>query len=218
MKKRTRKKATTPDETTPPPAAEDVIGEGKRPHARNTPRGPRIWVDLTPEVIAAGIKRDSSHCMIAESIRASYPAARAIGVDLATIRFTDPPKGLRYIYITPRALQVHLVRFDQGMTIPPVRALLTHAHVVRSRIGYHQAMAPDHRARKDAKDRARVRAKRQATKDKMLRENVPTRTELRGSNDRVPTLVGGAAPPLHRTDDGVPFSRRRSFGVRALKY
>jgi hypothetical protein len=41
-------------------------------------------------------------------------------VDLATIRWTDKEKGLRYIYLTPLPAQQLIVAFDQGQKPAPL--------------------------------------------------------------------------------------------------
>src|SRR6266542_2636280 len=85
------------------------------------PKSPRFNVDVTKEIIQASASRDSSHCMIAEAVRAAYPGAQFVAVDIQTIRFTDRPKGLRFTYLTPRQAQVALVKFDQGQVTDPFR-------------------------------------------------------------------------------------------------
>src|SRR6266403_5193605 len=77
--------------------------------------------------------QNSSHCMIAESIKAAYPRARFISVDISTIRFTDPDKGQRYTFLTPRRAQVALVQFDQGLKPTPFHLQLRKAHVTTIR-------------------------------------------------------------------------------------
>src|SRR6266704_51306 len=97
-----------------------------------TPNSPRIRVEVTEEIIKNGIKRDSKHCMFAEAIKKAYPGARKIAVDLATVRLTDPKKRLRFTYLTPRIMQVQLVRYDQGRELAPFDVLLRGAHITRS--------------------------------------------------------------------------------------
>jgi hypothetical protein len=73
-----------------------------------------ITVNVTQPIIDRSEQRNSDHCMIADAIRAALPDAKAVSVDLMTIRFTDPAKRQRYIYLTPRSIQLALIHFDQG--------------------------------------------------------------------------------------------------------
>lgn len=61
-----------------------------------------------------GVERDSHRCMIADAIKEKCPRAQYILVDLQSIRFSDPDKGLRYTYLTPPTAQSALLRFDAG--------------------------------------------------------------------------------------------------------
>src|SRR5688572_22178065 len=78
-----------------------------------TPRAPRVIVNVTQEMIDRSMVKDSSHCMIAETVRAAVPSAQYVAVDIQTIRFSDPKRRLRYTYLTPRIAQVPIVQFDQ---------------------------------------------------------------------------------------------------------
>lgn len=84
-----------------------------------------ITVSVTQQEIDTAAKADSSHCMIADAIQRTLPECRRISVDLATIRFTDPSKKQRYIYLTPSIAQVSLVRFDQALPVTPFIFKLT---------------------------------------------------------------------------------------------
>jgi hypothetical protein len=75
---------------------------------------PRLRVKVTDEIIAKAEKADSAHCMIADAIRHQFPQFQHIQVDLRTIRFSDPKKGVRYAYLTPFGAAAQLVNFDQG--------------------------------------------------------------------------------------------------------
>ena len=164
------------------------------------PRSPRPLLVVDENLIREAKKRDSNHCMIAEAIKKAVPGAASIAVDLTTIRFSDTTKRVRYHYITPRVIQLALVNFDQGRgrKLVPFEVKLRGAHVTKMR----NPAAPA-AIKKNAKKRQR-------------REAAKLRNEKSGGN--VPTKVGGKAPPLQITSDGVPFSRRRAFGLRALEY
>jgi hypothetical protein len=78
-----------------------------------------VTVNVTQPIIDRSERRNSDHCMIADAIRAALPDAKAVSVDLMTIRFTDPAKRQRYVYLTPRAIQLALIHFDQGDPAEP---------------------------------------------------------------------------------------------------
>lgn len=74
---------------------------------------------VTPELIDRATQRDSRHCMIAEAIKATRPDWQNIIVDLATIRWTNPRTGKRYICLTPEICGERLVDFDRGNPVEP---------------------------------------------------------------------------------------------------
>ncbi len=79
----------------------------------------QLQVDVSSDIITKSSRRDSSHCMIADAIQAALPVARSVSVDLATIRFTEPKKGRRFVYLTPPGAQRALILFDQGGKVDP---------------------------------------------------------------------------------------------------
>ena len=83
------------------------------------PRGPKLYVPVTQEIIDSAVPRDSGYCMFAEAIKKCLPGITKVAVDLQTIRFSDPDKRKRYCYLTPRICQVALVNFDQGTKPEP---------------------------------------------------------------------------------------------------
>lgn len=94
-------------------------------------RAPRISITVSDYEIDHGIGRDSSHCMIAEALKANLPWAKYVSADLQTIRVSDVTKRERYIYLTPRIAQIALVQFDQGIKPKPFTFQLRRGHVVR---------------------------------------------------------------------------------------
>jgi len=100
------------------------------------PRGPVIYVSITPEILERAKRANSRQCMIAEAIKEAYPGASSVAVDIQTCRFTAPEKGLRYVYLTPRVTQMALLDFDQGIDPKPFEFTLKLAQVLRSRQGY----------------------------------------------------------------------------------
>lgn len=81
---------------------------------RRLTRPRAVTVNVTQTFIDHAEARNSDHCMIADAIRAALPDAKAVSVDLMTIRLTDPVKRQRYVYLTPRPIQLALIHFDQG--------------------------------------------------------------------------------------------------------
>lgn len=173
--------------------------------AKRRPKAPQVTISVTDTMIEQAKPRDSQHCMIADALKAAYPTAQRISVDLATIRFTDPEKGLRYTYLTPRSVQSELVKFDLGKVTDPFQFRVRQGQVTRSG-----------RKGDEIKDKARQEAGRKggAISAERLRKQ-----SLRRSHNAVSERVGGKAPPIQRdTVTKVPFSRRRAFGLRALEY
>jgi hypothetical protein len=164
---------------------------------------PRLKLDLdvTEEIIKRSIRKDSAHCMIAESIRAAYPSASFIAVDLQTIRFTDVEKGFRFIYLTPRNVAIALANYDYGEEPAPFKVTLKGAHVVKA--GHRRT------PRTAGQNNAKPRKRTATTKLRMGDDGS-------ASSGTVPTRVGGAAPPTMKDKNGIPLSRRREFGLRAL--
>lgn len=123
-------------------------------------------IAVTAAVIEKAMKADSSHCMIADAIRAACPAYTNIAVDLQTIRVTDRAEKKRYIFFTPLKAQQELLRFDQGNAIEPWSFLLprTPAQVI--------AVQPRHTP-----------------------EAPKTVSMKKPRAGAIPTVQGGAAPP-----------------------
>lgn len=162
-------------------------------------RSPRVTIEVTEELIDQAVRGDSGHCMIAEAVKAAYPNARYVSVDLQTIRFSDPTTHERYTYLTPRAAQVALVDFDQGAHPQPMRFQLRGAQVTPS--GSRQA-----RSGKAASEAQRRAAAKATAASKQVRARLTN--EPAGD---VPDKIGGRTPPT------TPIARRRAFGLRALR-
>jgi hypothetical protein len=189
--------------------------------ARTLPSAPRVTVQVTDELITQAVERDSSHCMIADAVKASVPDASFVSVDIQTIRFTRD--GFRYTYLTPRRAQVELIKFDQGITPEPMQFQLRTGQTTRS--GARRG------ARKDATgSQERTPAQAAATRSAMKDSTKPFgkgKTDIKfvrgpGQQDNIPEIRGGRVPPvapLSNAGSGrgsVPAARRRSFGLRAM--
>lgn len=152
------------------------------------PRSPRVVVDVLQEDIDTAMPKDSRHCMIADAIKRAVPSARHVQVDLQTIRWTDPKKGLRYVYLTPREPIIALLRFDYGIKPTPLSFRLRGAQVASAT-----------RVTKDGKQKLAHKLGKKRFRD--------SRAVRRGGR---PEIIGGKTPPIHK------WSQRREFGVRAL--
>jgi hypothetical protein len=168
---------------------------------------PRVNVIVSSEEIDFAIPRDSSHCMIAEAVRAAYPGAQYVTVDLQTIRFTDITKQRRYTYLTPRLAQLALIHFDQGVKPEPFKFQLRTGQVTISGRQYERPSK-----KQTEKGRAASAANAQKAKDSQ-QGNVKLRQKLvagTGGSNQSPEKIGGKTPPI------TSFARRRTFGLRAL--
>ncbi len=167
-----------------------------------TPRAPRVELHITEDIIDKAVPRDSGHCIWADAVKAAYPDAQRIAVDVQTIRFSDPKKGLRFTYLTPRVAQVSLINWDQGIKPNVFSCLLRAGHVTRMTLkNERKTLTP-----------AQVEQRKKAGKLGNI-SAAKARLVSRGSKTagNVPDRVGGKTPPL------TSFSRRREFGLRAFQ-
>lgn len=145
-------------------------------------------IAVTEAVIEKAMKADSSHCMIADAIRAACPAYTNIAVDLQTIRVTDRAEKKRYIFFTPLKAQQELLRFDQGNAIEPSSFLLPRTPAQILTVQPREAQTP----------------------------KVPKTVSMKKPRARaIPTVNGGAAPPPAVLSNSR--GRRRVFGIRAAR-
>ncbi len=177
---------------------------------RTLPRGPRVNVNVTPQLITEAVPRDSGHCMVADAVKKAYPDARHISVDVQTIRFSLPDRGVRYIYLTPRTAQIALISFDQGTVPQSFTFTLRGAQATRMRPHKHTG-------------NPRTPAQAEATAKARGASTTPSRVKLvyghgeGPSSSGVPSIDGGTPPPRGAlASGGVPQARRRSFGLRAM--
>jgi hypothetical protein len=154
----------------------------------------RVEVEVTEAVIAKAVPVDSAHCMISDAIRAAHPEFKGVATDLATIRFTDPAKRQRYIYLTPLVAVEALSRFDAGDHIEPFKfSLKAPVQVVES-------------------------GGRTSTKSKISEGASSTRRQgvVVTSRSTVPTVLGGAPRPMGVLTDAR--GRIRRYGRKALRW
>jgi hypothetical protein len=159
--------------------------------------------------------------MIADAVRKAYPWARNITVDIQTIRLSDPERGVRLTYLTPRQAQLALLDFDAGEKAEPFSFALPR------RSGHVQWM------RRPQGDEKRVinESQREAVRgnlEKARRYN-PKALHVEPNGDHeVVTSKGGQTPPLgalasgatgrrrNPRDGSVPTARRRTYGLRGM--
>jgi hypothetical protein len=149
--------------TNPKGAGRPKGGRNRPGHRAGCPRKPReelppsIWEHGKAEIavqqkhIDHAMERNSSHCAIADAIKDAVPHARFISVDLQTIRWTDPNKGVRYCFLTPAVAQQDvIIPFDQGERdkCKPVTFRMKPAFVTRT--GKKRTHTPDADQLKDA--------------------------------------------------------------------
>jgi hypothetical protein len=174
-------------------ASEEVIRKVRRPLA------PQVTLTLTGEILADAQRRDSSHCMWAEAVKAAVPHAEHVAVDLQTIRFTDPSRGLRYSYLTPRKAQVSLIRFDQGLETPVgLTVKLRDGQVTKAR-NYEKVRRPKNTEMPDGHKT-------------VLHTQRPS-----GEVGDVPVVVGGTPPPMGPLASPSYRGKKRRYGLRILE-
>jgi len=154
-------------------------------------RVPRPQIEVTSEIIEKACHRNVHRCMIADALRAHFPQATAIVVDMLGIRFSDPEKGVRYFYPTPPIAQQALVGFDMGKVIPPF--------TLRLKGGQVASMV----ARRGGETPKQVH--------KFGRRKYTVKKEPNGG--MVAEVVGGKLPP-HRVPPHPSRSGMREFGVK----
>lgn len=172
------------------------------------PHGPVVRVHCTKELITTAVAADSTNCFVAEAVKAAYPQARNVAVDVATIRFSDFTKGYRYVYLTPYIAQQAIIEFDDGKAPTPFAFSLRGAHVTRAGYTATEKAAAKRKNEKYRDKRRELVAKKRAAKEREL----PKRATLvlnRGKDGPIPHRVGGRrAPQLRMT---------RHFGVRLFR-
>lgn len=198
-------------------------------------KSPRINVVVTEEIISEATREDSSHCMIAEAVKAAVPEARHVAVDLQSIRYSIPSMRARYTFFTPRIGQEALVAFDAGDEIEPFRMQLRNPHITqmsdrpaaqqRQREREEAGLTPEQEAAREA-HREVLRKARSRTSSGRRRFTVDSSSKPGpgGSGGQpLPRVEGGSPPPVGPLHGGsraghsrVPAGRRRQYGLRAF--
>ena len=107
----------------------------------------RVKIQVTAENIKDACRADSRHCMIAEAIKAQFPNVRNISVDMMNVRWSDPAKGWRYIYLTPKPAQYALINYDRGLKIEPFSFQVRTGLAVPMQLGTGKNRKRAHRVR-----------------------------------------------------------------------
>jgi hypothetical protein len=201
--------------------------------SRRRPSSPKLSIEIHQGVIDNAIRRNDNHCMIAEAIHQQVALAKNISVDLATIRWTDVEKNLRYIYLTPRPAQIALIDFDRGVKPTPFRLDLKRAaQIVRGyRHGSSKPKTNEEKLEVNAQNVQIRRNRTTATTGELFRMSTEESNAIiaamndpnanlgpasvhvpsKGCLDTAkPVVVGGKAPP----PGNLGHSRR--FGVRQM--
>ena len=180
----------------------DAVGGAARKKLRSM-NSPVIKVDVPDHVINSAYRANSGHCAVSDAVKLAAPWATHVASDLQSIRLTDPRKGLRYTYLTPRTAQLALIAYDQGKVPPPFEFSLRSGHVATS---YKRTILPDGKEKNRAVH-------------KLGRRRLQTNTKNPGD---IPGTIGGKAgvmtpgPLSAGQANNVRYpGYRREFGMRA---
>jgi hypothetical protein len=159
-----------------------------------------LKVSVTAPLIERATQRDSRHCMIAEAITAARPNFRNVIVDLATIRWTNPRTGKRYVALTPEPAAVALVAFDQGREVKAFDLALRPIQVTN--------------IKRTTETRAEARtAGRKSPAQNQKRAPRKISIDAKGQ----PTIEGGKPLPTgHLSNVALSGRRYRAYGLRQL--
>ncbi len=190
-------------------------------------RAPQLDFPVTAEIIEDAVPQDSAHCMIADALKAAMPEAQSVSVDLATIRFTDPKRGRRYIYLTPIPAQVALLDFDKGDKPEPFTVKCHAAQIVETKKARGERKA----ASASIPEGPQTPAAGSSPSIPEAPDGMPAPSHHAklvanpAGGGTVPIKVGGTLPPLgplargagtNKTGPRYRTGRKRSFGLRAM--
>jgi hypothetical protein len=190
-------------------------------------------IEITEEIWNRAVQANSGGCVVAEAIKAKYPHLRFVKVDVATIRFSDPEAGEKYIILTPDSAAESLLYFDQGWEekLPKKIRLRTPVRVMpMTRSASNVKRDAQYRARRTAELEAKEASGEELTaheKGALTLMRKPKKTVKRATTEGK-TVVEGEGPDLViRGGRGiVPDSERnpnllggrdRHFGGKKLK-
>jgi hypothetical protein len=162
-------------------------------------------VEVTQQHIDSAEKRVSSHCMVSVAIKdkarqSGLPYGR-ISTDVQTIRYSNLDTDQRFVFFTPRAVQIAIARFDAGIPVPPFSFVLDGKRAAQVTSVRHWG------------EREKARYRKQGRRAKMKR-SVAIRIQKNKKGQIMamesPRVTGGRTPPV------VPRGTRRLFGLRGL--
>jgi hypothetical protein len=225
-------------------------GHNKPGHRAGRPRKPpeefaeSVWqngrrrISVEDAHIADSLRRSSSACAIAEAMKQQIPNAIHVSADLATLRWTDKIKQLRYVALTPMCAQELIVNFDQGLRekLHPISFDLKPVIIARSGprrrqvpevcdlrgTGISPAASPAEQVLADnwqpqsepGTKGALIQPRDGPIEPKQERRPRMTRTMSKVKPDgTIPCVLGGRMPPI----SALP-SNRRAFGLRQARY
>jgi hypothetical protein len=219
------------EHTEPKRRGRKLGGKNKPGHHAGRPRkhpveefAPSVWehgraeISVEQKHIDKALRANSSHCAIAFAIRDAIPDATFISVDLQTIRWSNPKRGVRYCFLTPHVAQQDIIiPFDQGEECKPVSFKMKPAFITR--IGAKRNHTPepdqlrgtglrvsDEQERKLIPYAGKEPEKRGAYKRRQPRAKISA-TKPDGT---IPVTLGGKLPP-------VSILARREFGLRQVR-
>lgn len=171
-------------------------------------------LEVTQEDIDGAMRENSHSCMIAEAIKRQIKGAKAVSVDIATIRWTDTVKNRRIVCLTPLVAQNGLSMFDLGVKPKPFKFPLRSAQITT--VSSRPKLGPDGKPvlRPERVVNQKQRARQFVLKNEVAREHVSPpkpRVEISG-NGEVPVKLGGLVPPHNRA------SRFRKFGAKGFTW
>jgi hypothetical protein len=76
-------------------------------------------IPVTAWDITFAEQKKSRFCMVAEALKRVYPSVRNVQIDTATVTFTDRELGKRLQFLTPPAVQMAILDFDDGNRVKP---------------------------------------------------------------------------------------------------
>jgi hypothetical protein len=245
-----------PAKTLPPDESDDQAKRDaawKPGHRAGRPRKPpeefhpSVWEHGRCEIavldrrLAEALRANSSHCAIAFAIRDAIPEARRIAVDLQTIRWSLPKRGVRYVFLTPHVAQQDvIIPFDQGEECHPVTFKMKPAWITRTGAKRNHTPEPEQlrgTGLRVADEQLHISEQsKEVPNENFNRTLIPyagkeprkpykprrpramiSATKPDGS---IPVTLGGKLPPksvLARREFGLRVLARREFGLRQVR-
>lgn len=189
--------------------------------ARGKFASPTLKLRITKDLWDDAVQASSGGCLLVEAIKRQYPHLTGISVDMATVRVSDPKKGLRFTYLTPENGQTLLLSYDQGWAQPDEQDVTLLRAVKVTKMQRHGARAQERAARLaelEEKEAAGVELTREEkTALTKLRKN-PERATSDGPSEASSTgVVHGRAPKQGPAHPNLLRGRRRVYGAKSAR-